>query len=389
MMKKKVFILMLALTLLLSAFPASVQAAADDIGYKNAKLGFSLTIPGDWAGKYRVMDFSVAAEFINSRNEEAGFGGFLFSIMVSENMEPLDWNGFRLLGQSGGLNYFGGLPSDVQFNHDNKSLEDEYNAMMNDIEAIFKSFRTDAETPADDDDLSIYIDGVRVASDVTPFIDSNGRTMVPVKFISEALGANVGWNSATRLVTITKDQTVIKLTIDSSQIIVNDLTKTMDTAAIITDGRTFVPVKYISEALGLNVGWDPATRTVVLTSTGTAASNSTPVGVSETDTKLTGLWEYTKDEPETYLYSYSFKDDGSFLYHEQEYRVITDVRGNYTASSGKVYLSNLVDDSETKWNDCLYEYSFGNDGEGEFLLMPLLMMDGTSSDKMVFRQSNG
>ena len=113
--------------------------------------------------------------------------------------------------------------------------------------------------------LSITIDGKPVSTDVSPFIDANGRTMVPVRFISEALAATVDWNPDTRTVTVTKGPTVIKLVIDSRTITVGGTAATMDTSAIIRDGRTFVPVRYIAEALGLKVGWSQATRTVVLT----------------------------------------------------------------------------------------------------------------------------
>ena len=188
-MKKKIFSLTLALVTILGI---SAPAKAGDIDYTSGK-GFSLTIPASWAGKYRVSDFSLAEEFINIRNEEAGYGGFLFSIMVYDNMDPLDWNGVKLLGQSGGLYYFSGLPSDVQYDYSNKSLANEYTAMEKDIGAILKSFRIWKASPTGD--LTILLDGAKVAADVAPFIDANSRTMVPVKFISEALGAKVDWGA--------------------------------------------------------------------------------------------------------------------------------------------------------------------------------------------------
>ena len=114
-------------------------------------------------------------------------------------------------------------------------------------------------------DISILCDGIPVTAEVPPFIDANGRTMVPVRFVSEALGANVGWEPATRTVTITKTTTIIILQINSRLITSNGVHTTMDTTAIIKDSRTFVPVRYIAEALGLDVDWDGVTRTVILT----------------------------------------------------------------------------------------------------------------------------
>ena len=277
-MKKKILTLNLALVIVLSMFSITAYATTGDIDYTSGK-GFSLTIPADWAGKYRVSDFSVAVEFINIGNESAGYGGFLFSIMIQDNLEPLDWNGFKLLGQSGGLYYFGGRPSDVQFDYSNNSLTDEYLKMSEDIDAIFNSFRISTADSADN--LTISLDGTKVTTDVAPFIDANSRTMVPVRFISEALDAEVEWNGNTRLVTVTKGATIINLTIGSNQIITNGKADTMDTAAIIVDGRTFVPVRFIAEALGLAVGWDGATQTVILTSAGS---------MDRADAMYYGLW---------------------------------------------------------------------------------------------------
>jgi hypothetical protein len=268
-MKREILALTLTLVMVISLFSAPAKAASGGISYTNGNLGFSLTIPASWAGKYRVADFSTAANFISIGNEAAGCGGFLFGVLVSGSMEPLDWNGYRLLGQSGGLYYFGGVPSDVQFDYTNKSLADEYQSMEKDVEAIFKSFRITT------DNLTIQLDGKNVATDVAPYIDANSRTMVPVRFISEALGAEVGWDANSQTVTVTKGPTVIKLTIGSRQIITNGIATTMDTAAIVKDGRTFVPVRYIAEALGLTVSWDGATKTVFLTTSG-VASTPTP-----------------------------------------------------------------------------------------------------------------
>ena len=132
-----------------------------------------------------------------------------------------------------------------------------------------KNGETVVPTESDDtpviESLSIMLNGNKVTTETPPFVDSNDRTMVPVRFISEALGAEVAWNDDAQLVTVIKESTVIELTIDSNQIITNGIAATMDTAAIIKDERTFVPVRFIAEALQLKVGWEEATSTVVLT----------------------------------------------------------------------------------------------------------------------------
>ena len=123
--------------------------------------------------------------------------------------------------------------------------------------------------------MTIKLDGKNLTTDVAPFIDANGRTMVPVRLISEGLGASVAWDAKSRLITITKSTTVIKLTIGSKQITTNGQASTMDTAAVIASGSTYVPVRFIAEALNLTAGWDGPTGTVLLTSSSSSASPST------------------------------------------------------------------------------------------------------------------
>ena len=113
-------------------------------------------------------------------------------------------------------------------------------------------------------EISVKVDGGKVYFDQLPQI-VNDRTLVPLRAIFEALGAEVNWNAQTRTVTATKGETQISLTIDSDQLYVNGTAKTIDVAAAIINDRTMVPVRAISEALSCNVEWKPDTRTVEIT----------------------------------------------------------------------------------------------------------------------------
>lgn len=104
--------------------------------------------------------------------------------------------------------------------------------------------------------ITINVDGRAVSFDVAPYINSENRTMVPVRFVSETLGATVGWNNAAQMVTVENEPDVIKMIINDDRVLVNGEPYTMDTAATIKNNRTMVPLRFISEYLGAEVKWD-------------------------------------------------------------------------------------------------------------------------------------
>ena len=112
--------------------------------------------------------------------------------------------------------------------------------------------------------ITVTLNGKALQFDVQPQL-INSRTMVPLRAIFEALGATVNWNGDTQTVTSSKGNTSISLTINSSTMYVNGSPITLDSPACIIDGRTLVPVRAISEAYGVKVEWQQATQTVVLT----------------------------------------------------------------------------------------------------------------------------
>ncbi len=113
--------------------------------------------------------------------------------------------------------------------------------------------------------LRVVVNGNRVNfPDAEPFIDDNGRTQVPVRFVSEALGAEVGWEGSTKTVTISQRDKEIKIVIGKKDYTINGEKSLMDTEALLKEDRTFVPIRFVSEGLGAKVDWDPAVRTVYI-----------------------------------------------------------------------------------------------------------------------------
>lgn len=124
---------------------------------------------------------------------------------------------------------------------------------------------------ADFSKVRINIDGSFIQSDVAPYINMDARTMVPVRFVSEALGFKVEWSDLKRRVTITGENSYgeeqeLRLVIGEKEVeIANDTNITMDTAPVIKDGRTMVPVRFVSEAMGMQVGWISEGKIVAVT----------------------------------------------------------------------------------------------------------------------------
>lgn len=108
-----------------------------------------------------------------------------------------------------------------------------------------------------------YLDGRTVSLDVAPLI-TNDRTMVPVRFIGEAFGASFAWDEATRKVTYLSEEGKIELYIGQKAAYINGKKITLDTAPLIVSGRTMVPLRFISEQLHALVEWDGQTRTVMI-----------------------------------------------------------------------------------------------------------------------------
>lgn len=107
------------------------------------------------------------------------------------------------------------------------------------------------------DDIKVSIDGKEVDFlDAKPFIDENNRTQVPVRAVSEMLDCKVIWDDTLKTVVINNNQgKVVILSIGTNIMDINDEQILMDTDAIIKDERTYIPVRFVAEALGLEVQW--------------------------------------------------------------------------------------------------------------------------------------
>lgn len=111
--------------------------------------------------------------------------------------------------------------------------------------------------------IRLRINGAAVEPDVPPVIVS-GRTLVPARIIAENLGARVDWEARTRRVTVSHGTKTVVLTIGSARASISGKPARLDVPARIINGRTMVPLRFIGEALGAEVGWDAALRLVTV-----------------------------------------------------------------------------------------------------------------------------
>lgn len=120
-----------------------------------------------------------------------------------------------------------------------------YNLMINESERIIdiKKF------------ISVYLNNKQIDFDTNPIIESD-RTLVPMRAIFEALGAEVKWYDETNTAAAVKDDVTVSVTIDGDTMLKNGESITLDVPArLIDDSRTFIPLRVVSEAFGCTVNW--------------------------------------------------------------------------------------------------------------------------------------
>ncbi len=127
--------------------------------------------------------------------------------------------------------------------------------------------------------IAIVLDGKTIQGDAAPYITSDSNvTMVPLRLISENLGAAINWNQQTSTVTITSDSKKLVLTAGQQTATVNDQSVSLDTSVQIRGGRVMVPLRFIGEGLGLTVNWNQSNQTVTLRTSGYTGEDGSTTG---------------------------------------------------------------------------------------------------------------
>ena len=105
--------------------------------------------------------------------------------------------------------------------------------------------------------------GQSFVMDGSPFI-SKGRLLVPVRYLADALGAQINWDADTQAATVSTSVYQIQTAIGSTTMMVNGQPQTMDVVPLINNGRTYLSARFVAEAFGSSVSWDEATQTVTV-----------------------------------------------------------------------------------------------------------------------------
>jgi hypothetical protein len=148
---------------------------------------------------------------------------------------------------------------------DGKAIDPEDRALVLQlIKEVPAETKPAPQRPIVKGDINVIINGQVQGYDQPPVI-KDGRALVPLRGIFEALGTTVVWDQTAKTVTATRHETSILLKVGSKIAIVNGKNIQLDVEAQIVNDRALVPVRFISEALGGIVVWDQAAKSVIIT----------------------------------------------------------------------------------------------------------------------------
>ena len=167
--------------------------------------------------------------------------------------------------------------------------------------------------------IRIILNGKIIKSEVSPYIlPKVNVTMVPLRMISEELGATVNWNSKEQSVAIQGNGDIrMKMTSGSSVAVVNGKNVKLDASVQVKAGRSMVPLRFVSEQLGLTVNWNQSERTITLQTTVVdVPPDPDPNTEPGPTTELRGTWVstvYNLDWPSQASYQNAVKQMGEFV----------------------------------------------------------------------------
>jgi len=129
-----------------------------------------------------------------------------------------------------------------------------------------------AALPSYGDGIKVIVDGKKVTTDVKPEF-RQATVFVPLRGVLEEFKAVITFDKKTGTITAKRKKTTVVLVVDSTKAKINGVATFMPIPAYIKDGRTLVPLRFISQALGCQVKWEPQYMTVHISSKGNAGDD--------------------------------------------------------------------------------------------------------------------
>jgi len=239
-----------------------IKLAAYDVAGNRAELTINLTYLKDTISpnlqiSYPFDNSSIDTDVIVVKGTVSDGESGLESITVNGNVISVNVNGYfeATLGLVDGINMINVIATDKAGNKTIKLLKVTYRKSFTVILQIgSKYFTVNGETRILD----------------SPPIIKNGRTLLPIRAVVEALGGTVGWNAKTQAVTISLGYNTIILQIGNANASVNGQDKYIDPQNLkvvpeIINSRTMLPLRFVAESLGCDVDWDNTTKTITIT----------------------------------------------------------------------------------------------------------------------------
>jgi len=187
------------------------------------------------------------------------------------------------------------------------------------------AYAADSEDP-----IKVFINETALVMDVPPVL-TEGRTLVPFRAIGEAMTAKVDWDGSARKVTLTLGDKTVQLFIGNKTAYVNGKATTLDVPAMIVEGRTMVPLRFIGESLGASVQWSGELRRIDISTTSSVPSAQQPLGQVMVHITMEHLDDEGQVLPE--MRQTAGRDDNTYNY----YIILMDQPGLASRAVGIVY----------------------------------------------------
>ncbi|GKU78136.1 stalk domain-containing protein [Paenibacillus sp. L3-i20] len=211
------------------------------------------------------------------------------------------------------------------------------------IVMVFSGVHASAAIP-----IGVVVNGLKVTfPDTQPYLDANKRTMVPIRFVTEQLGATLDWQGGGKM-KITYGKTSISLKQKATEAVVNGKALKLETPAIQLKGRTMVGLRFVSEALGTKVTWDSEAQTVHIMD-----------AVFEKSKPLLDAWgrliRTDKQPGNAGDWAYTLQDIPNIAY-TMDYRKLLDEGSLRTTASELFKDANLNRENLDKWANRIKRY---------------------------------